>query len=108
MSQCDLMYTHLDRQQARKLLSKFLTAYKQGKAYISVADHFYTRCAERSVSFNDAINILIAGKINKQGEPHIKIRGYVYNVETDRMEVSFQFLDENRIRLITVKRKGAP
>jgi len=46
-----------------------------------------------------------AGSINKEGEPDLKTGQIVYNVETPRMEVSFQFLDENRIRLITIKRR---
>ena len=70
-----------------------------------LTDHFKKRCLSRNVSVNDAINVMKAGSINKQGEPDIKTGQIVYNVETAKMEVSFQFLDENRVRLITVKRR---
>ncbi|MBI2604769.1 MAG: hypothetical protein HYW49_01690 [Deltaproteobacteria bacterium] len=86
-------------------MTKFLSFYAQGKAFIHLTDHFKKRCLSRNVSLNDAINVMKAGSINKQGEPDIRTGQIVYNVETPRMEVSFQFLGENRIRLITVKRR---
>ena len=105
MSHVDVLYKPLDRTQARKWLSKFLAFYAEGKAFMHLTDHFKKRCLSRNVSVNDAINVMKAGSINKQGEPDIKTGQIVYNVETAKMEVSFQFLDENRVRLITVKRR---
>jgi hypothetical protein len=105
MSQSDLLYHSLDRMQVRKLLAKFFSLYKEGKAFIHLTDHFKERCVSRNVNMNDAINVMKAGSIHKQGEPHIKTGQIIYNIETATMEVSFQVLDENRIRLITIKRK---
>ncbi len=105
MSQSDLLYKALDRTHARKVLTKFLALYAQGKAFLHLTAHFKERCLERDVSLNDAVNVMKAGTINKQGEPDIKTGQIVYNVETARMEVSLQFVDENRIRLITIKRR---
>ena len=105
MSPSDVLYRQLDRTQARKWLTQFLSFYGQGKAIIHLTDHFKQRCFSRNVSLNDAINVMKAGSINKQGEPDIKTGQIVYNVETPKLEVSFQFLDENRIRLITIKRR---
>ena len=67
--------------------------------------HFIQRCGERGVSTTDAVNVMKAGSINKQGEPDIRTGEIVYNVETAKMEVSFQFLTEIRVRLLTVKRR---
>ena len=106
MSHSDLLYKPLDRNRAKKLLARFLSLYKQGKAFLHLSDHFKKRCAERNTNLNDAINVMLAGSINKQGEPDIKTGQIVYNVETVRMEISFQFLAEDRIRLITVKRRN--
>lgn len=100
------MYKSIDRAEAKKLLAKFLSFYKEGKAFVHMTEHFKKRCLDRNVNFNDAINVMKAGAIHKQGEPDIKTGQIVYNVETAQMEVSFQFIDENRIRLITVKRKS--
>ena len=105
MSQFYVLYNPLDRTQARKWLTRFLSFHAQGTAIIHLTDHFKKRCLNRNVSMNDAINVMKAGAIHKQGEPDIRTGQIVYNVETTRMEVSFQFLDENRIRLITVNRK---
>ena len=105
MSHFDLLFKPLDRTQVRKWLTRFLSFYAQGKAFIHLTDHFKKRCLSRNATINDAINVLKAGSINKQGEPDIRTGQIIYNVETARMEVSFQFIDENRIRLITIKRK---
>ncbi|MGK5087842.1 hypothetical protein WDW86_09805 [Bdellovibrionota bacterium FG-2] len=105
MSHHDILYHLLDRTEARKLLAKFFSFYKEGKAFIHLTDHFKKRCLGRNVSLNDAVNVMKAGSFCKQGEADIRSGQIVYNVETERMAVAFQFLDENRIRLITVKRK---
>jgi len=106
MSHSDLLYKRLDRTQAKKLLAEFLSLYKLGKAFLILTHHFKKRTAERSASLNDAVNIMIAGSINKQGEEDIRTGQYVYNVETKNMEVSFQFIDKSRIRLIALKRRN--
>lgn len=105
MSQSDLLYKRLDRTQARKVLTQYLTLYAQGKAILHLTEHFKIRCLERGANLNDAINVMKAGLIRKQGEPDIKTGQIVYNVETAKMEISFQLLGENRIRLITIKRR---
>lgn len=105
ISHYDLLSHMVSRNHARKLLAKFLSLYKEGKAFVHLTNHFKKRCLDRNVSFNDAVNVMKGGSILKEGEPDIKTGQYVYNVETRQMEISFQFLDENRIRLITVKRK---
>ena len=106
MSHDELLFKLLDRTQAKKLLAKFLSFYKEGKAFVILTDHFKRRCLDRNVNFNDAINVLKAGSINKQGEADLRTGQIVYNVETSQMEVSFQFINENRIKLITVKRRS--
>ena len=105
MSHRDVLYKRLNLNEAKKLLVKFLSHYEQGKAFLHLTNHFKERCLERDFSLNDAVNVLRAGSILKQGEPDIKTGQIVYNVETPRMGVAFQFIDEDRIRLITVKRK---
>lgn len=105
MSQSDLLLIPLDRTQAKKLLARFLALYAQGKATLQPTTHFKQRCVERDVSFFDAVNVMKAGSINKQGEPDIKTGYIVYNIETAKMEVSFQFVNESFVRLITIKRR---
>lgn len=106
MSQDDLLYKSLDKAQIKKILLKFISFYREGRAKLILTQHFGERCKERGVSTNDAINVFIAGTVKKPGEPHIKTGQIVYNVETNNMEVSFQFIAEDKIRLITIKRKG--
>lgn len=105
MSHIDLLYKSLDRAQAKKLLARFLTLYRDGKAFLHITEHFKKRCLTRNANINDAVNVMKAGAIIKQGEPDLKTGQAVYNVETAQMAITFQFIDENRIRLITIKRK---
>lgn len=105
MSHVDLLFKSVDRTNAKKLLSHFLSLYKDGKAILHLTDHFKKRCLQRNASVNDAVNVMKSGAILKQGEPDLKTGQIVYNVETTKMAVSFQFIDEARIRLITIKRK---
>lgn len=105
MSHGDVLFKRLDRNEAKKLLAKFLSHYEQGKAFLHLTNHFKERCLERGFSLNDAVNVMKAESILKQVEPDIKTGQMVYNVETPRMGVTFQFIDETRIRLITVKKK---
>jgi hypothetical protein len=107
MSQDDLLYKSLDKNQVKKMLLRFISHYREGKAILILTGHFGDRCKDRNASTNDAINVIIAGMVRKPGEPHIKTGQIVYNVETNNMEVSFQFITENKIRIITIKRKGA-
>ena len=103
MSPSDYKHHRLNRNEARKLISRLVLAEK-----VRFVSHAFDRMAERNIDIQDAMNVLESPASFILGEGELDRGSYRYRLCTNRMMLAVGFSsDGGEVVVLTVIRRSS-